>query len=71
MWETHGRREGIIDETIKIKKEKLMTQLLLTVQKMGLEPTQYCYHTDLNRTRLPIPPLLHLDMKLSVYVIII
>ena len=28
------------------------------VQKKGLEPSQYCYHTDLNRTRLPIPPLL-------------
>ena len=28
------------------------------VQKMGVEPTRYCYHTDLNRARLPIPPLL-------------
>ena len=30
------------------------------MQKMGVEPTRYCYHTDLNRARLPIPPLLHL-----------
>ena len=30
------------------------------VQKMGVEPTRYCYHTDLNRARLPIPPLLRL-----------
>ena len=29
------------------------------MQKKGLEPSQYCYHTDLNRARLPIPPLLH------------
>ena len=29
------------------------------VQKMGVEPTRYYYHTDLNRARLPIPPLLH------------
>ena len=43
---------------IKTKKEKLISQLLSVMQKMGLEPTQYCYHTDLNRTRLPIPPLL-------------
>ncbi len=28
------------------------------VQKKGLEPSRYCYHTDLNRARLPIPPLL-------------
>ena len=28
------------------------------MQKMGLEPTRYCYHTDLNRARLPIPPFL-------------
>ena len=32
----------------------------LRLQKMGVEPTRYCYHTDLNRARLPIPPLLHL-----------
>ena len=30
------------------------------VQKMGVEPTRYYYHTDLNRARLPIPPLLHM-----------
>ena len=28
------------------------------LQKMGVEPTRYYYHTDLNRARLPIPPLL-------------
>ena len=30
------------------------------MQKMGVEPTRYCYHTDLNRARLPIPPLLRI-----------
>ena len=28
------------------------------VQRKGLEPSWYCYHTDLNRARLPIPPSL-------------
>ena len=27
------------------------------VQKMGLEPTRYCYHRHLKPARLPIPPL--------------
>ena len=31
----------------------------LRLQKMGVEPTRYYYHSDLNRARLPIPPLLH------------
>ena len=30
-----------------------------TMQKMGLEPTRYCYHRHLKPARLPIPPLLH------------
>ena len=28
------------------------------MQEKGLEPSWYCYHTDLNRARLPIPPFL-------------
>ena len=28
------------------------------MQEKGLEPSGYCYHTDLNRARLPIPPFL-------------
>ena len=35
------------------------TGLSLLMQEEGLEPSWYCYHTDLNRARLPIPPLLH------------
>ena len=34
--------------------------MCLTVQEKRLELSWYCYHTDLNRTRLPIPPFLHL-----------
>ena len=34
--------------------------VFLQVQKKGVEPSRYYYHTDLNRARLPIPPLLHL-----------
>ena len=34
-------------------------QVSFSVQEEGLEPSWYCYHTDLNRARLPIPPLLH------------
>ena len=33
------------------------------MQKEGLEPSWYHYHTDLNRARLPIPPFL----RTSVY----
>ena len=40
-----------------IKKSPAFTELSM-MQKMGVEPTRYCYHTDLNRARLPIPPLL-------------
>ena len=36
-----------------------------SMQKMGVEPTRYFYHTDLNRARLPIPPLLHLLPAIS------
>gem|GEM_PF-6298465 len=31
------------------------------MQEKRLELSWYCYHTDLNRTRLPIPPFLHLS----------
>ena len=34
--------------------------MCFTVQEKRLELSWYCYHTDLNRTRLPIPPFLHL-----------
>ena len=35
-----------------------VTAFSFLVQKKGVEPSRYCYHTDLNRARLPIPPLL-------------
>ncbi len=34
------------------------------MQEKGLEPSWYCYHTDLNRARLPIPPFLHARVML-------
>ena len=40
------------------KKTKNLCSPFSLMQKMGVEPTRYCYHTDLNRARLPIPPLL-------------
>ena len=40
------------------KKRRTFRSSLSLMQKMGVEPTRYCYHTDLNRARLPIPPLL-------------
>ena len=44
------------EKQLKIKHLRMILSCLL--QKMGVEPTRYCYHTDLNRARLPIPPLL-------------
>jgi hypothetical protein len=32
------------------------------MRSRGLEPPRYCYHTDLNRARLPIPPRPHIIM---------
>ena len=32
------------------------------MQKEGLEPSWYHYHTDLNRARLPIPPFLRTNV---------
>ncbi len=45
--------------SVCMEKEKSRTFGTFYLQKMGVEPTRYCYHTDLNRARLPIPPLLH------------
>ena len=40
-----------------VKKDKKI------MQKMGLEPTRYCYHRHLKPARLPIPPLLHFSYE--------
>ena len=40
------------------KKQEAIS-FLSVLQKKGVEPSRYYYHTDLNRARLPIPPLLH------------
>ncbi len=46
--------------SMKCNTQKKKSRIFGTfyLQKMGVEPTRYCYHTDLNRARLPIPPLL-------------
>ncbi len=36
------------------------------MQKMGLEPTRYCYHRHLKPARLPIPPLLHVELTKAI-----
>ena len=50
--------EGIFKKEKQLKIKRLRMILSCLLQKMGVEPTRYCYHTDLNRARLPIPPLL-------------
>ena len=55
-------RSVLVSQTLishEMKKAKNQLFFALLMQKMGVEPTRYCYHTDLNRARLPIPPLLH------------
>ncbi len=32
------------------------------VPKVGVEPTRACAHTALNRARLPVSPLRHMDL---------
>ncbi len=41
------------------------------MQEKGFEPSQYCYHTDLNRARLPIPPFLHAKVILTLGFVIV
>lgn len=46
------------------KKETVSVSFLSKkiMQKMGLEPTRYCYHRHLKPARLPIPPFLHIKL---------
>ncbi len=55
------RKQGQADFRPGKQKACLLpeTGFSLPMQEEGLEPSWYCYHTDLNRARLPIPPLLH------------
>ena len=48
IWRKNYRKDAKSEESV----------LALSVQKKGVEPSRYYYHTDLNRARLPIPPLL-------------
>lgn len=40
------------------KEKEALFPRLLPMQEKRLELSWYCYHTDLNRARLPIPPFL-------------
>ena len=55
---------GIVPKMRELADKKLQITLALSLhassQEKRLELSWYCYHTDLNRARLPIPPLLHL-----------
>ena len=41
----------------------VMIRIIRYMQEKGFEPSQHCYHTDLNRARLPIPPFLQVRLK--------
>ena len=49
-----------------IKKELYrLVKFFLVMQEKRLELSWYCYHTDLNRARLPIPPFLRTKIIIS------
>ena len=41
------------------------------MQEKGLEPSGYCYHTDLNRARLPIPPFLRTFRSITGFLLVV
>ena len=55
----------------KNRKPCLQDFPIHSVQKKGVEPSRYCYHTDLNRARLPIPPLLHEHKYYTIVLIVV
>ena len=48
-------------------KKEVLSLRLLSVQEKRLELSWYCYHTDLNRARLPIPPFLRTNVILAFF----
>ena len=57
----YERKMLLHPQTLQKEKQSRKTTLLcgflsLLVRAKGLEPSWSCLHTDLNRTRLPIPP---------------
>ena len=51
--------KGIV---LQSEKREASKASLHVMQEMGLEPTRYCYHRHLKPARLPIPPLLHVEL---------
>ena len=56
---------------ISFSKKESHTAFLWPMQKKGVEPSRYCYHTDLNRARLPIPPLLHEHKYYTIVLVVV
>ena len=56
-----------IERTCKPRKETTLFCGIKKMQEKGLEPSWYCYHTDLNRARLPIPPFLQTTDIISAF----
>ncbi len=59
---TPNPRHPLID----IKRYLTSIKYLLQVQEKRLELSWYCYHTDLNRARLPIPPFLRTKLSYTI-----
>ena len=48
------------------KKTRHLIDTLFMVHLTGLEPARTCVHMDLNHTRLPIPPQVHIIIYLDI-----
>ena len=49
----------------RVHKKEALTVWASIMQEKRLELSWYCYHTDLNRARLPIPPFLHASIIIT------
>ena len=56
-------------DTLKNMLFSVGSELRFPMQEKRLELSWYCYHTDLNRARLPIPPFLHASQRYLLYTI--
>ena len=54
---------------IQHKEKEASFLRLLSMQEKRLELSWYCYHTDLNRARLPIPPFLRTNISISAFLL--
>ena len=54
-------------ESIKYRTWNISMSCILTVRRMGLEPTRDCSHKILSLARLPVPTPPHIKLKESGY----